>query len=318
VEPLMIEVALNEQVDREVNPHVPYSVDEVVQNAVACAAAGAQIVHFHARDGVTGAQRWQDTDFYAEAFQRIRDECDVILYPSQPGIGVGACRHVFDLADDPEVGLELNTVDIMPIRLRPVLDERGILVSPWDPGPSDPMIEVMTELRRRGVAYSLGVREVGDMRYLSSYRDLGLLGDEVTVKIFFDETPHGPAPDTRGLLMYLDSVPAGMTCRWFVTLYGGRPGGGTFQRLSMLAAAMGGHIRTGLGDNPRLAMGTASRNADQVGMAAALARAAGRELATLAEARAMLGIRSPSTIGSADLRPTGTVTADAEPRQDSL
>jgi 3-keto-5-aminohexanoate cleavage enzyme len=313
MEPLMIEVALNEQVDREMNPHIPYSVDEVVQNAVACAAAGAQIVHFHARDRVTGAQRWQDTEFYAEAFQRIRDECDVILYPSQPGIGLAACRHVFDLADDREVGLELNTVDIMPIRLRPVLDERGTLVSPWDPGPSDPMVETMSELRRRGVAYSLGVRDVGDMRYLSFYRDLGLLGDEVTVKIFFDETPHGPVPDVRGVLMYLDSVPTDMTCRWFVTLYGGQPGGGTLQRLSMLATAMGGHIRTGLGDNPRLATDVVLSNADQVAMAAALARSAGRNLASVTEARALLGIRPTSVAASANLRQTGTVTADAEP-----
>ena len=286
----MIEVALNEQVDRSVNPNVPYSVDELVRDAVACVNAGAQLLHWHARDGATGTQRWQDTELYAEAITRIRAECDVILYPSQPGVGFDVFRHIFELADDPQVGLDLTTVDIMPIRLRPVLDKNGALAAPWNPGPSDPMVEVMTELHRRGVPYSLGVRDIGDMRHLASYRDMGLLADEVTIKIFFDESAKGPVPDARGILMYLDSVPVGMTCRWFATFYSGLSDGRAFRRVSMLAAAMGGHIRTGLGDNPRLDGNATRTNADYVDIAVAMAHAAGREVATVAEARSMLGV----------------------------
>ena len=105
----MIEVAINELASKSDNVHVPYSVDEVVADAVACAQAGASIVHFHARDAGTGEQRWHDTDFYREAFRRIREQCDAVLYPTQPGSGMERCPHVMQLADE---GLEHATVDI--------------------------------------------------------------------------------------------------------------------------------------------------------------------------------------------------------------
>jgi 3-keto-5-aminohexanoate cleavage enzyme len=59
----------------------------------------------------------------------------------------------------------------------------------------------------------------------------------------------------------------------------------------MLAAAMGGHIRTGLGDNPVLdGQGTRS-NVEMVKMAVALAESAGRRVATAAETRRQMQMR---------------------------
>jgi 3-keto-5-aminohexanoate cleavage enzyme len=270
----MIEVAINELAGKERNPNVPYSVDEVVDDAIACARAGASIVHFHARDAVTGEQRWFDTQFYREAFARVRAEVDVLLYPTQPGSGMDRCPHVLELADE---GLEHATVDIFPPR-------------PFAPDAAemDPNLEVMAELRRRGVVYSLGVRELGHMRYLGLYRERGLLDDVVHLKIFLRDGLFGPIPDARGLLAYLDHVPPGMTAHWFTTLFDGEPDGRTFRRVSMLAAAMGGHIRTGLGDNPVLDGHGTYTNVEHVQMAVDLARAAGREVATPEETRHML------------------------------
>ena len=61
---MMIEVALNELATREENPNVPYGPDEIARDAIACAKAGASILHFHARDPKTGEQRWTDTQLY--------------------------------------------------------------------------------------------------------------------------------------------------------------------------------------------------------------------------------------------------------------
>ena len=273
----MIEVALNELASQEDNPHVPYAVDEVVRDAVVCARAGAAIVHFHARDAASGEQRWHDAAYYREAIRPIRAECDALLYPTQPGSGLEAIPHVLELADDPEARLELATVDIFPPQLR--LGE---------PAPPDPMEAQMRALVERGVAFSIGVREVGHMRHLQRYRELGLI-DELHLKIFLDDAPRGPHPDARGLLTYLDAVPAGMTCRWFTTVFRGDPEGDTLRRMSMLAAAMGGHIRTGIGDNPRLD-GRTYTNLEQVELAVGAAHLAGREVATAAQAREMFGI----------------------------
>jgi 3-keto-5-aminohexanoate cleavage enzyme len=56
----------------------------------------------------------------------------------------------------------------------------------------------------------------------------------------------------------------------------------------MLAAAMGGHIRTGLGDMPVLDGKGTYTNVDMVEMVTDLARRASREVATAAHARAIL------------------------------
>jgi 3-keto-5-aminohexanoate cleavage enzyme len=274
MEPLIIEVAINELASRDDNPNIPYSVDEVVADAVACARAGAAIVHFHARDAQTGEQRWFDTQFYREAFAAIRAECDALLYPTQPGSGMDRCPHVIELADE---GIEMATVDVFSHHS-----------NAFDGDNPDPNLAVMSALRQRGVSYSMGVREVGHLRKLERYRSLGLLDDRLHLKIFLDEELVGPVPDARGLLMFLDHVGPGATCDWFTTLYRGRPDGRCFRRLSMLAAAMGGHIRTGLGDVPTLDGKRTYRNVDMVEMAADLARKAGRDVATAAQARATL------------------------------
>jgi 3-keto-5-aminohexanoate cleavage enzyme len=274
VEPLIIEVAINELASKHDNPNIPYSVDEVVDEAIACARAGAAIVHFHARDAETGAQRWHDTKFYREAFARIRAQCDALLYPTQPGSGMDRCPHVIELADE---GLELATVDIFSHH-----------PNTFEGDNPDPNLAVMAALRERGVVYSMGVREVGHVRKLRRYQELGLLDEDLHLKIFLDEEVVGPRPDARGLLMFLDHLAPGQRCHWFTTLYRGRPDGQLFRRLNMLAAAMGGHIRTGLGDMPVLDDNATFTNVNMVEMAVDLAHAAGRRVATAQETRSLL------------------------------
>lgn len=276
MEPLIIEAAINELASKDDNPNVPYGIDEVVADAVAVAQAGAAIVHFHARDAVTGEQRWFDTEFYREAFRRIRAECDALLYPTQPGSGIDKCPHVLALADD---GLDLATVDIFPHHsnvLDPARDDR------------DPNVDVLTALNAKGVPFSIGVREVGHIRKIARYREHGLVTGDLHLKIFLDDDVTGPRPDARGLLMYLDHLAPGERCHWFTTVYKGPRDGARFRQLSMLAAAMGGHIRTGLGDCPALDGVGARTNVEMVQLAVDLAHAAGRTVATAAQTRRAL------------------------------
>jgi 3-keto-5-aminohexanoate cleavage enzyme len=277
VEPLIIEVAINELASKHDNPNVPYSLDEVVADAIACARAGAAIVHLHARDAITGEQRWFDTQFYREAFARIAAETDALLYPTQPGSGMDRCPHVIELADE---GLELATVDVFSHHS-----------NAFDGDNPDPNLAVMAALRERGVVFSMGVREVGHLRKLRRYQERGFLGDDLHLKIFFDQDLVGPVPDARGILMFLDHLAPGQQCHWFTTVYRGRPDGQCFRTLCMLAAAMGGHIRTGIGDMPTLDDKGTHSNVQMVEMAVDLAHAAGRRVATADETRTMLGSR---------------------------
>ena len=47
---LIIEVAMNELTSKAQNPRVPYGPAEVAADAAECAAAGASVLHFHARE----------------------------------------------------------------------------------------------------------------------------------------------------------------------------------------------------------------------------------------------------------------------------
>ncbi len=79
---LIIQVALNEYVTREQNPLVPMSVQEIAQDAIDCANAGASIVHPHPRDPKTHLTRPSDVPMYVDIAQRIRAKCDLIYYPT--------------------------------------------------------------------------------------------------------------------------------------------------------------------------------------------------------------------------------------------
>ncbi len=68
---------------------------------------------------------------------------------------------------------------------------------------------------------------------------------------------------------------------------------GRFQMpMAEMAADMGGHVRVGLEDSLMIARGQLARsNAEQVTKVRGIVEALGREVATPAEARAMLGLK---------------------------
>ena len=84
--PVWIEAALNGPWSRRLQPGLPVTVDEIVADGIACARAGAAIVHVHARDPETGEQR-DDADLYAAILEGIRSEVDAIVYPTIPLAG---------------------------------------------------------------------------------------------------------------------------------------------------------------------------------------------------------------------------------------
>lgn len=84
--PVWLEVALNGPWSRERQPAIPVHADEIVEDAIACAAEGASIIHFHPYDPVTGRQR-DDYEIYAPIIERIRAKADVICYGTLPFAG---------------------------------------------------------------------------------------------------------------------------------------------------------------------------------------------------------------------------------------
>jgi 3-keto-5-aminohexanoate cleavage enzyme len=79
-----IEAALNSAWSRALQPGIPDTIEAIIAEGVACARAGAAIIHTHAYDG--GGQQTFDWQVYARIIEGIRAQVDVPVYPSYPAI----------------------------------------------------------------------------------------------------------------------------------------------------------------------------------------------------------------------------------------
>lgn len=77
---IWLEVALNGGWGRDLQPRIPVSIDELIGDGIACARAGAAIVHFHAYD--REGQPSDDAGIYAAVIKGIRADVDAIVYPT--------------------------------------------------------------------------------------------------------------------------------------------------------------------------------------------------------------------------------------------
>jgi len=288
---LIIKVALNEWVMKEVNPHVPYSPEEIAADIIKCAKAGASIFHFHARDPVTGAQRRADYKLFAEAFRLAQSACDCIIAPGYEGPKPMQERfsHWIELDKDPTVRFEMGVFDVGQFNLT-TYEELRTHKAPQLETFNNTHAEMKWCLdfaKRLDFRYTLGLREPGHLRSVLAYRDNGWLPDPLLLKFYMTEKhPYGLPPTARGLQMYVDMIPPEVPHLWFTEIKGPH----VHVPLSSIVVAMGGHVRTGLGDNWILQDRPVS-NLELVETFANLAERCGRGVATPEEARRMMGMK---------------------------
>jgi uncharacterized protein (DUF849 family) len=300
--PVIIEAALHELVSKAANPNVPYGPSEVAADALACHAAGATLLHFHARDAESGAQRWHDDAMYTETVEAMRAggvPSDVPWYPTYPGVRPeeavkDSMPHVAVLAREP-IGLELAAIDVGSGNLSAYNPATHSFTSPESVKrlPHSLFEEFTAFCRAHGLRPYLGIYEPGHLRHLAAYLDAGWLDPPIAVKCFFSEHhAYGLPPVPRSVEMtaeLIDVVLAGVDCTWFVQCYGRG-----IDDLARAALDLGGHVRVGLGDYHPWewpdASGDQPTNAALVARAAEFASAVGRPIATVAEARKLMGL----------------------------
>jgi uncharacterized protein (DUF849 family) len=299
---VIVEVGLNEAVDRAQHPHVPYSPRECADDARRCADAGAAVVHWHAREPVTGAARFGDAALYGEALAHLRAaRTDVLAYPTYPvdGDPAGRLEHCWQLALD--AGLEVVPVDV-----------GSVSVVLWDATSHDflavdalrahgvvdnPLPFVLDAIGRAGdlgMLVSLGCFDVGFSRLVALLAESGRLRPPLFVKFFLSGAwTVGPEPSEAAIDLHVRQL-GGLDAEWVVVPYT-LADPALVERLARHALDRGGGIRVGVGDNP-VAAGDLT-NAQLVDRAVAWAADAGRPVATAADVRARFGLP-----GRADVR----------------
>ncbi len=287
--PVILEVAVNGVTTRAQNPAVPREPKELAEEALACFAAGAAIVHTHTHEPMLPPA--EGAALYLEAYRSVlATRPDALLYPTvAPGRTIeeryghtallaeaGAIRCA--ALDTGSVNLGASLPDGWPMPMDYV----------YTNSPND--IRFMAEVcRRHGLGPSVAVFEPGFLRVVLSAEKRGALPPGTLVKLYFsaggylaDGEPSFGAPPIREALELYLAMLAGSKLPWAVAVIGGSL---LDSEIARPALERGGHLRVGLED-----FFTAKSNVDEVQRAHALCKEMGRPLATPTEAATLLGL----------------------------
>jgi uncharacterized protein (DUF849 family) len=283
------------------SPYLPYTIDDVVNQSIDAAEAGASIIHLHARDPRDGRPT-PDPDVFMEYLSRIKAKSDVVLSVSSGG-GTGmtvAQRLEGVLRAKPELAtLNMGSMNYGGFTM---IDKyRGKWKFDWEEPyleqtRRDPFLSTYTDIEymlnvvgpETGARFECEAYDTSHLYTLAYYLDKGLIKPPIFVQTIFG-TMGGIGTDVDHLVQMRRTADRllGDAYEWSVL------GAGRYQMGVVTAAAiMGAHVRVGLEDSLYLGKGQlATSNADQVRKIRGILEALSLEIATPDEARQILDLK---------------------------
>lgn len=284
--PLIIEARINEYTPRTVNPHIPFTAEEIGDSAARACEAGATIIHFHARDA--GGKPDHRPEVYADAIRAIRSRCDALVYPTlgqitASGIDSDRLAHIEVLARDPATRPDIAPIDTGSTNIDRFWDSRFQSDDHTYVNRTGTLRLFAARLRGLGVKPQFVIWAVPFTRTFAALHEEGLVDDPAWLAFELSDSGYlGGHPGTiEGLMAHLPFLPR-IPLEWTVS---NKIGNITSQ--AVLAIERGGHVSAGLGDYGWPELGLPD-NAGVVSHVAGLARAMGREVATVAQTRDLL------------------------------
>lgn len=271
MEKLIITAAIcGAEVTKKHNPNVPYTVEEMVREALSAYNAGASIIHLHVRydDGTPT----QDKERFREVIEAIKAKCpDVIIQPSTGGaVGMTPEERLQPVYLKPEMAsLDCGTMNFGG-------DE--IFVNT-----ENMIIEFATKMNELGVKPELEVFDKGMIDTAIRLHKKGYIKAPMHFN-FVMGVNGGISAEMRDFVFLKESIPPGSTFT--------ATGIGRYEfPVATMSILAGGHVRVGFEDNVYLEKGVlAKSNGELVEKVVRIARELGREIATPDEARKILGL----------------------------
>lgn len=273
--PLIVNAALTGMVPtKSDNPAVPITPEEIGRDAEACCAAGAAILHLHARDD-DGVPTYRK-DVYGRVVAEVRERCPEAI------VCVSTSGRTFKTFEERSEVLDLDG-DLKPEMASLTL---GSLNFPTQASVNEPaMIRALAErMRERGIVPELEVFDLGMLDYASFLIDRGVLEPPFYVNILLGSLGTLSATPLH-LATAVAALPDGAT--W------AGAGIGRFQlAVNALAIASGGNVRVGLEDNLWMDVEKTrpASNPALVERLVSLAAAVERPITSPSEARALIGL----------------------------
>lgn len=270
MEKLIITVAPTGAVTtRKDTPYLPITPREIADEVFAAWQAGASIAHIHVRDREGNPS--MDFETFRETVERIREKCDILINLTSSG---GLNLREEERLKVCELTPEFASLDAGSMNFGP-----GVFLNPPD------FLERLAEkMNQYQVKPEIEIFETGMINNALMLAKKGLIKPPFHFQ-FVLGVPGGMPATVKNLLHLIESIPTGST---WSTIGIGR------NQLAMntMGILMGGHVRVGMEDNVYYKPGElAKSNAIFVDRIVRLSRELGREIASVEEARIILGLR---------------------------
>jgi 3-keto-5-aminohexanoate cleavage enzyme len=298
-DPVIITCALTGGIHgKEANPNLPEQPDEIVEQGVAAWAAGAAVLHVHAR--ASDGSNTMDPEIYHELHRRLCERTDAIVQLTTGG--------------SPRLTVEerLNTVFLAPEMCSLNMGLLNFFIrgeQVFFANHRSDIERFAREIRARGVKPELEVYSAAMLEEAGHLLELGIFEPPHAVNFVLQTPTQGGTRATpRNLLDMWERLadlpvdPADL--RVTVSAMGS-----TQLPITTMACAMGLNIRVGMEDNVVYRRGEPVReNAQLVARAVRIAAELERRPATPSEAREWLGLRGrragelPALLGAEPVR----------------
>jgi 3-keto-5-aminohexanoate cleavage enzyme len=266
--------------NRDQCPAIPYTPEEYAAEARRIVDEGGAMIHIHARRP-DGTPSYEIEDFRAITEAILAEVGDVIINYSTGALGVPVEKRIAYLrALKPDVAaLNMGSMNYAKYSRR----RKEFVFQTVFANPFDEIIALLEAMNELGIKPEHECFDTGHVGSLEPLVDMGVLKPPLHVDCVMGVVG-GVPPTPRNLQAMVDNVPAGS--HWGVI-------GISREQWLLVASALtlGGSIRVGVEDNFYLPDGTMARsNGDLVAKARQMTEDVGRRVATIDEARVLLGV----------------------------
>jgi uncharacterized protein (DUF849 family) len=281
------------------SPYLPITPDQIVEEAVAAAEAGAAIIHLHARDPQTGIPSG-DPALFMNFLPRIKARTNAVLNISTGGSSrmTLAERLAAAKAAKPEM-CSLN-MGSMNFGLFPMQERYTSWKHDWEPGFLDATKDIIFKNtfsdiqaildslgEQDGARFEFEIYDTGHLQTLAFYLNKGLIKRPLFLQFVMGVL--GGIDASPESLMHLKSTADRLIDDYHFSVLAA---GGKQFPLGTMGVILGGNVRVGLEDSLTVARGElAKSNADQVKKIRCIIEELGHAIATPDEARTRLGLK---------------------------
>ncbi len=287
------------------SPHLPWTSEQIAEQAVGAAKAGAAILHLHGRNPKNGAPAG-DPATYRRFVPRIKESCNAVInITTGGGLGMTVADRLAAALDlKPEMcSLNMGSMNfgIFPMANR-YKEWKFDWEKPYLQGTDDFIFRntfrdvesILRQMGAHGTRFEFECYDVGHLYNLAHFLDRGLVKAPLFVQTIFGILGGiGPDPDNLMFMRRTADRLFGKDYVWSIL------GAGRHQMgLVTMGAILGGNVRVGLEDSLYLGKGKlANSNAEQVSKIRSILENLSLEIATPDEARQMLGLKGLANVG---------------------